>query len=358
MTADALERWRVTRDPALADTLTDDPPAIVTRLWKATSIGDATQVLLDMARCADDPRMTQVFVRCLHAARWPSVGGARVWSLIFERLIVLRDVRAIATLERAAEDLPLFEGVAHVEWMRKELAATAAALRAACAGLPEPKKVSPGFARHDPAEVALPIVETVWRAPEDDAARLVAADALLERNHPWGEFITLAFKVAEGASTPAMAKRLATLQRVHGTVFGGPIARICTKDAWAFEKGFLVAVAANRSMVARQHWEAAAHAPHWATVQRLKLGGHAPLWWKKTILGNAATANLRTIEAQGLRLQRSARGGAWTVAMAEPHVVPAVTSLLQGMSPDDRAQVSLGDAIHAEVRARLAPLLS
>lgn len=329
--ARVLKRWKVTRVPALADTLdrlaSDDWLVQVKELSKLNIEQASRSVPKLMKR--DDPRISVFIVNALLAARWPSFGSQGLWTKLFSRLVKLRDRRAIEPLRQAARAPPQFIGIAHTKWMVAQLEATASALEEACASLPLEDETGAQLiatVKHlRPAAVdgaisapkgkltgdAAKLLEAIWARPDDDEVRRVAADGLLELNDPWGEFITLQFRIAEGRATPAEKKRADSLLHRHGVRFGGPIAAISTKNAWAFEKGLLVKCAADRSMVARRLWADALEAPHWATVQTLSLTSKTPQWWVKALLAKPTLRSLRTLAIHSARIVRESTTSPW-----------------------------------------------
>ncbi len=79
----------------------------------------------------------------------------------------------------------------------------------------------------------------VHEAPDDDAAKLVVADALLERKDPRGEFIALQFKVWRGEATKEDRARVSALLSKHRASWFGPLAEVLDPETVVFEKGFL-----------------------------------------------------------------------------------------------------------------------
>lgn len=79
----------------------------------------------------------------------------------------------------------------------------------------------------------------VHEAPDDDAAKLVVADALLERKDPRGEFIVLQFKTWRGEATKEDRARQSALLSKHRAAWLGPLADVLDAETIVFEKGFL-----------------------------------------------------------------------------------------------------------------------
>ncbi len=83
------------------------------------------------------------------------------------------------------------------------------------------------------------LLARVHEAPDDDAAKLVVADALLERKDPRGEFIALQFKVWRGEATKEDRARVSALLSKHRAAWLGPLADVLEPESLVFEKGFL-----------------------------------------------------------------------------------------------------------------------
>jgi uncharacterized protein (TIGR02996 family) len=366
-----LQRWRITRSPALADALqrlASDDWFSKTKPLSGLIISEASERVPKLLSL-DDPRLTVFLVDSLLAARWPSSSSQTLWEKIFARLVTLRDRRALEPLRAAIRTPPHFIGLAHTKWMLARLAETVSALERSCADLPRddekadaliasvqtelrPARRGGSFTVPKSKQVSgdsLQLVEAVWASPDDDAVRLVAADGLLEQNDPWGEFIALQFRIAQGKATAADTERAASLLHKHGVRFGGPIAAISTKDAWVFEKGFLVKCAADRSMVPRRRWDEALAAPHWATVRTLTLDAHTPQWFLKALLEKPTLASLRVVIAAFQRIERADAAGPWRLAKnkAKPGVLdkPLLRVFAKALGPANRA------SLEAEVSA-------
>jgi uncharacterized protein (TIGR02996 family) len=268
--------------------------------------------------------------------------------------VTLRDARALEPLRSAAKSPPHFLGIAHTKWMVAQLESAATALAAACEKLPADDETTKALAarqtRLRPLDKPKPVgdsqklLEAVWAKPDDDAVRLVVADALLERNDPWGEFITLQFRIAAGKASAVDRKRAASLLRVNAQRFGGPIAHIATKNYWAFEKGFLVSCAADRSMVPSRRWKEAASAPHWATVRSVRLSTHAAQSWVTAWAANPALTSLRKVTFRSLELGRESATSPWRLTKANKKLefaeVKYFRAFVAGLAPPARPKTS------------------
>ncbi len=104
----------------------------------------------------------------------------------------------------------------------------------------------------------------VYARPEDDEARQVLADHLLEEGDPRGEFIALQLRRLKGPLPPTGMKRERRLLEEHEARWLGPIARLVIGHPTRWERGFLEACGAplDGSTVG---------APEWGTVRELIL---------------------------------------------------------------------------------------
>jgi uncharacterized protein (TIGR02996 family) len=131
---------------------------------------------------------------------------------------------------------------------------------------------------------------------EDDSARLVLADALIEANDPRGELITLQM----GQTTPAAKKRAAEIIKTSRKALLGPLDPILTKAE--FEKGFLTRAALRGGTAAAlaHAIKATAGHPLWSTVRHLEGPGDA------AISGHRIMRSLRSLWRSDLPLAKLA----------------------------------------------------
>lgn len=321
----ALEKWRASRAPADAEAVeslgASDP------VWKeqlaviARTSGKLDAVVARMqsvSEVADDPRLTTAIVGWIHEARWAGSGAAAGWAAIFERLVTLRDGRAVAPLRQMAKELPPFLGAKHRAYIAGELTRVADALERDAPRAEAANAISIG-ATFD----VLAVVGRVFEAPADDDVRRVVADELLEHGDPWGELIQLQLLVAEGAATSEQERAAAALIKKHGARFAGPLAKISRTDSRELRKGFLVRVLANAVMVPRPAWEAAASSPFWSTVTRLEVSVlAAPMWWLPALMKNPAARSLREVhfnryDTPYLSLERASEAAPWRIVQVQ-----------------------------------------
>ncbi len=110
------------------------------------------------------------------------------------------------------------------------------------------------------------LLEHTLENPSDDSARIVYADALLERGEARGEFIALQLD-----GSPAALKRANALLKKHRESWLGPLHFVLRNVV--FERGFLVEAELERNAAARPElWSEAAHDTRLTTVRRLHKG--------------------------------------------------------------------------------------
>ncbi|MCP3143809.1 TIGR02996 domain-containing protein [Pyxidicoccus xibeiensis] len=111
-------------------------------------------------------------------------------------------------------------------------------------------------------EASEELLSRVYSHPDDDSARLVLADLLLEQDDPLGEFIML-----QCASQPDEARVRALLQQ-HGLTWQAPLGPLIHPGATRFERGFPVSVRMSFFQQPRP-----APGPAWGTVREISLRG-------------------------------------------------------------------------------------
>ena len=297
----------------------------------------------------DDPRLTTAILGWLHEARWSGSGTAEGWQAMFERLLALRDERAIAPLRQMASDLPPFVGVKHRAFMAAEIAKVADALEKAA----PKKRVAHPIVLKKPGATAdtMAIVQRVFDAPHDDDLRRVVADALLEHGDPWGELIQLGFLIDSGAATPEQKRAADALLKKNAATFAGPISKISKTDSRTLTKGFLSRVLANASMVPRSAWDAAATTAYWATVTRLEIDMvSTPKWWIPALMKNPAVGQLREVHFNRyydpqISLERTQPAAPWRVVDAKTAPEPWLRffrDFIRALPEAERKRVEVG----------------
>jgi len=356
-----LERWQKSRSSRVADvmdrlgaTADDGFSASLVPITKSGPAADSPKRMRAVADLPDDPRLTTAILAWLAKPRWAGSSSAKGWEAMFARLVSLRDERALPRLREMTKTLPPFEGAKHSAWMRERIAETADALAKATSKLKKAKDddLAAIEARLAPARVAagpapLTVVAQVFAAPDDDDVRRVAADALLEHEDPWGELINL--QLVTNPSKEQLARAVELIKK-QGKRFAGPIANISSADTRRFAKGFLVEVATDAVMVGRREWEEAIAAPHWATVQRVRIGfASTPKWWVTAWAKSAAHQGVRELSFCLYRdpkivCTRADASAPWRVAEtseAAPPFLKQFAEWAKGLPKAERARIEV-----------------
>jgi uncharacterized protein (TIGR02996 family) len=192
--------------PALLETVAD------------VSSGDAGDRLAFLARFMPDPRIDAVLVDLLHAVPYRATATKPFWTKLFELAEGITDNRALVRLDTANAD-----GVAATmaTWLRgriatlrentawkRNVANDAPAIVDQIADLLGPRKLSVGSLNIDA------LLQAICDSPDDDAPRLVYADALQERGNPRGEFIARSVAQRNAGFAPSREGAVRTRQAV------------------------------------------------------------------------------------------------------------------------------------------------
>jgi hypothetical protein len=223
-------------DPADLDELLATP-------WPGRP-SDALPRVTALAARPRDPRIVSAFIDLLRAMPWTKYAATNVWFHVIQLLGDSADPRAFATIRDLIDRGTTFSSP---ETIRMYLVKATERLRAA--------NVLP--AAISSAAPALPAGE----------ARLVEADALVERGDPRGELIALQTARAEARGTRSGLARERALLREHERAWLGALAGLVTKGSTVWERGVLV----ECQLAALPNAEArAAGEPALATVRRLR----------------------------------------------------------------------------------------
>ena len=114
------------------------------------------------------------------------------------------------------------------------------------------------------------LFQTLADDPEDEAARVVFADWLLERGDPMSEFISLQAEHRRKPLDTLRAQRAQDLLIMNWRRWVGPLHRVIHRRSCVFEGGFLRDVEAT---VPPSDVLAVRDAPQWSTVRALRIGG-------------------------------------------------------------------------------------
>ena len=119
------------------------------------------------------------------------------------------------------------------------------------------------------------LLELIWAEPDNDDARLVYGDWLLQHGDPRGEFIMLQMKRETHPLSPSEAAHEQTLWRAHGNVWLGPLAHAVVPGSAVFRRGFLARCKVGFESPGQR--EALLQDPMWATVEHVECDDPAVL---------------------------------------------------------------------------------
>lgn len=325
--APLLAVWRKCRAPALAD-LIDQVSAAVNRpalkgsakarhaeflsLLKKGDPADGARMLAflgegqtahlaealeALSKAPADPRFTPRALALLQRPPVTSSSSFAAWRKLFALLIANEDVRALAALKRFDFNAILGPNQAYsaefFDTRTRKVVEALEALKVPTLSAADAETVQQLSGGRRAATRDLSSLEAaVYAAPNDDAPRLVYADALLEKGDPRGEFLTLQFAREKRRLTNAERQREHALQAEHQVAWLGPLA--LTVDEWSdlviFRRGFVhtLAVASEKPAVMKALLEA----PGFSTVRTLslRLYGESPL--PEAMLRSPAFAHL------------------------------------------------------------------
>ncbi len=112
------------------------------------------------------------------------------------------------------------------------------------------------------------LLAAIYADLDDDAARAVYADRLLERGDPRGEFIALQIADARGGASEKDRKHIRGLLRTHWGAWGEPLYGAIDHGRSRFERGFLARVEGLNPSAAERVTMMIGH-PIWATVRHV-----------------------------------------------------------------------------------------
>lgn len=133
--------------------------------------------------------------------------------------------------------------------------------------------------------------DAVFDSPQDEALRLVLADALAERGEPRGELILEQHRrESKGARAPSTRER--ALLKKHGEALMGPLATVLRQPT--FRLGFL----SGAALKGGRHDFAALHGEReWRTIESLSIGSSASNEMALALLGVPALVSLREVKS-------------------------------------------------------------
>ena len=216
-----------------------------------------------LAKLGPDPRVATAFVAAITSCKVGFQGGDGLYRRMLALLEEQGDPRQIEALQAAAE-APRFD----VVWARDRFSEVLRKFvdEAAVVDFGEVDGAAWSEAHGGAADEAA-LLQAIYDDPDDDDARAVYADALIERGDPRGEFISLQL-----ADTSQSRKQARKILRDHGADWlDADLTQV--SNARAFRRGFLAEFALRAGTVADEAaWTRAKNSPHLATVEAVHRG--------------------------------------------------------------------------------------
>lgn len=289
--AQLLAHWRMSRSPEVAQLIDRLPDvdrtheAIFSQL-RSCSVSQAQARMERLHELPEDPRTTMGLLALLSEPPFDSSESADFWELVLSRLVQLTDVRAASSI-RGLTDSNGSRPEGFLKYFFEDELGRAqnrlwSRLSDRTEGLgPEEIAILGRLRARVAPEQPKTRLDLLWErvvaSPEDTEARLIYADALMERGDPKGEFIALQCSRKQEA-TPGERER--ALLQEHGRAWLGRAGLLFNADHVSYVRGTAVSadLGGQRSWLSRGApvWEWALSAPLWATLGRLELGAYFP----------------------------------------------------------------------------------
>jgi uncharacterized protein (TIGR02996 family) len=250
-----------------------------------------------------DPRLDRFIARTFDTLPFRAISARPFWTRLFKLLEHAQDPRILEPLSGQSQRYKASFKTTQGEWLSERLEKRlpevtpqlavnaerepddeARALLDELAPQLTSVAVTPSRAEQTGDELLAAVLED----PSDDEARLILADALLERGHPRGELIMLQMQEHNGTLDAAQRKRIKQLLKEHHDELLGPLAKVVLKKEIVFERGFLSSCIVKDS---DHHARQVAGHPLWATVEHIE-GPHA-------IFGDPVMRALRSVISYG-----------------------------------------------------------
>jgi uncharacterized protein (TIGR02996 family) len=344
----------------IASLLRRPPPVDTTHGWYDPGRPFAAwRARLDaLASRAPDPRTASALLRVVVERPTWAAGyhEEQSYAPLLAVLVRLADVRAIPPLRELAREPDVNNIYGTRSWLRDNAVRTADEIERALEAFPvrdgereaaigawiESARAGWAGARRQVND----LLDAVLHDPDDNGARQVYADALMEIGDPRGEFIGLQFKEAAGDLAPKGKSRMSALLTAHEATWIGPaLSRVLYKRV--HRRGMLdEASLRSPSEVGGAVWREAIGDPRLATLRRLE-NGHANDDDYAAFIGHEALVGLRTIKARHDFALAALRGV----------VVEHVTELELGDPPIDETFRLLDDCAKALPSLRTLTIL-
>lgn len=224
-----------------------------------------------------DPRFALPFARLVEATPFDSWKSMGLYHSFLRLVTTAGDVRALPILEA---DLAKEK---HRYWNQRVKHAVVAAVTNLRAATPavfsaddearlaaiEARFATATQTKKSATKNEAEFLAAIRANPDDDAARAVYADFLIEQGDPRGELISLQLNPSPNA---AAQKRIAALCRKHEKAWSGALDKLTAKGSRRFTRGFLSGGhLRNLSYKAAERAQQLAH-PEWALFETLRLG--------------------------------------------------------------------------------------
>jgi len=255
--------------------LPDELPALLATFLDAGAPHARTRLAL-LLQWPDDPRRDRALADLIARPPIGAEGALPFWRDVFAAAAQIRDHGAYATIAAAraarrigrAQVRAAFDG--RLDKLRGKLAGRFAAAPPAlspAAGELVAEIAQRWAAPREASGVIDELLRTVHDDPDDDGAREVYADALLERGDPIGKFVglQLARHRNGGRLDRARSARERALLDAHAERLMGPLAPVVVASSARFERGFLA-----RAKLSGVSCAELAGSPWWSTVRHLE----------------------------------------------------------------------------------------
>ncbi|MFY2562236.1 TIGR02996 domain-containing protein [Corallococcus terminator] len=362
-----LTAWRAAPHTALADRIVtvgqklsgDTPPPkdwdALAKKPDAAKLTTLLAALLDkgsvkgrarletLAAWPEDPRIDRWVASRFVDPPFTSSSARPFWTRLGPLARRIQDAQAASTMLKARagydeqEDFEEFLA-GHVDRIRSQLEAAkdaelpagdAKVLAQLDAALQEAAPPKPRNAAD-----AESLLAQVLAKPEDEEARAVLADVLLEQGHPRGELIALQLEATRRTLTAAERKRERELLKSARKELLGPLDEVLKPDC-VFTRGFLshAALKQGSARAIRSAIQKTAGHPLWATVEHLEGRGDYDITTHPVMksLRSLSNSEVRTQDlAKVPWLESLAMRGAldlWTELGQDPSAFPALRHL-------------------------------
>jgi uncharacterized protein (TIGR02996 family) len=225
-----------------------------------------------------DPRIAAGVIATLQTIPFHTSSTRPFWKRMFAAAEDHGDARAADALDVTAHRIAKILNARYTDltstraWFAAQMTATAGAIRARAARPLEPdeRMLCDQIATliEHAMDLAERLVVEIAARPDDERARQVYGDLLLERSDPRGELIALQLADRD----PERQEQLLT---THLPAWLGPLAAIAWPDGTLYERGFPTQIVLASTNVAAIE-QTIGH-PIWATVRRLHLPRDVPL---------------------------------------------------------------------------------